>query len=59
MTIAVVYLENGYFVTGQSAPADPDNFDKELGQTFAREDAVRKIWPMEGYLLRQKLHEAA
>ena len=52
-TIAVVYLNNGYIVTGESAPADPENFDEKLGQEIAYENAVRKIWPMEGYLLRE------
>lgn len=55
MTIAVLYLTNGYVVIGKSAPADPNNFNKELGQKFAREDAVRQIWPMEGYALCEKL----
>lgn len=55
MTIAVVKLKNGFIVTGESAPADPANFNLELGQKFAYEAAVRKIWPLEGYLLRDKL----
>lgn len=54
-TIAVVKLKNGYLVTGESAPADPNNYNQELGQKFAYEAAVRKIWPMEGYLLCEKL----
>jgi hypothetical protein len=55
MTIAVVIMRNGYVVLGKSAPADPDNFNRELGQKFAREDAVRQIWPLMGFALREKL----
>ena len=55
MTIAIVKLTNGYIVLGESAPADPENFNAELGQKFALENATRKIWPMEGYLLCEKL----
>lgn len=55
-TIAVVCLQNGFVVVGSSAPADPANYDKALGERFAYEDAVRKIWPLMGYALRDKLY---
>lgn len=55
MTIAVVIIDNGYVLIGKSAPADPENFNRELGQKFAREDAIRQMWPLEGYALREKL----
>lgn len=55
MTVAFVKLKNGFIVIGESAPADPANFDATLGEKFAKENAVRKIWPLEGYLLREIL----
>ena len=55
MTIALLTLANGFVVIGKSAPADPANFDLAVGQQFAYEDAVRQIWPLEAYLLRDKL----
>jgi len=55
MTIAVVQMTNGFVVLGKSAPADPANYDEELGKKFANEDAIRQIWQLEGYLLREKL----
>ena len=55
MTIAVVYMKSGFFVTGESTPADPENYDEKLGKEYAYENAVRKIWVHEGYLLREKL----
>lgn len=56
MTVAFVKMENGFIVTGESAPADAANFDADLGRKFAFENAVRKIWTLEGYLLRDYLH---
>ena len=56
MTICVMVMDNGYAVVGKSAPADPENFDEQAGRTFSREDAIRQLWPLEGYALREKLH---
>lgn len=55
MTIAVVVLKNGYAVVGHSAPADAANFNRDLSQQFAMEDALRKVWPLEEYILREYL----
>jgi hypothetical protein len=51
-TIALVMLTNGYVLQGWSAPADPQNFDAERGKEFAYEDAMRKLWPLEAYVMR-------
>lgn len=55
MTICVLVLKNGFVVVGKSAVADPCNFNAELGKRFSKEDAVRQMWPLEAYLLREKL----
>jgi hypothetical protein len=55
LTIAFVKMKNGFVMTGESASADPLNFDVELGKKFARENAVRKLWQLEGYLLCDNL----
>lgn len=55
LTICVIKMRNGFYVTGESAPASPANFNAELGRKFAREQAVRKLWGFEGYALREKL----
>lgn len=57
LTIAVVILDNGFSIIGESACADPKNFNIEAGRKFALENAVRKIWPLEGYVLRERLHQ--
>ena len=56
LTVCCLTLKNGYTVTGESACASPENFNSELGQTIAYENARAKIWALEGYLLREKLH---
>jgi hypothetical protein len=55
LTFCVLILRNGFTVTGESACASPENFDAEIGQKIARENAVRKIWPLMGYELRTRL----
>ncbi len=57
LTFCVLVLQNGFTVTGESACASPENFDAEVGRKIARQNAVQKIWPLEGYLLKQRLHE--
>lgn len=59
VTVCCLSLENGFTVVGESACASPENFNEELGRKIARQNAREKIWALEGYALRQKLHEAA
>lgn len=58
MTVCVLVMRNGFIVIGKSAPADPANYDEALGRKFAREDAIRQLWPLEGYALREKIGSA-
>jgi hypothetical protein len=55
MTVCIVTTHSGFTVIGKSAPADPLNFDAELGKKYAREDAIRQLWPFMGFTLSQKL----
>ena len=57
LTFCVLRLKNGFTVTGESACASPENFDAEIGRKIARENAVNKVWMLEGYLLKQRLYE--
>ncbi|WP_249198781.1 Gp49 family protein [Gluconobacter kondonii] len=56
LTVCVLHLENGFTVTGESACASPENFDEEIGRKIARGNAREKIWQLEGYVLRGKVH---
>ena len=56
LTICVLTLKNGFTVTGESACASPSNYNKEIGDKIARDNAKDKIWLLEGYLLKEKLY---
>ncbi|MDR5867935.1 Gp49 family protein [Halomonas koreensis] len=58
VTVCLLHLENGFTVTGESACASRENFDPELGRQIARRNAREKIWMLEGYLLRERLHSS-
>lgn len=58
LTFCVLVLRNGFTVTGESACVSPENFDAEIGRKIARQNAMDKIWPLLGFALKQKLHEA-
>ena len=57
LTVCVLTLANGFHVVGHSASASPDNFDVEIGKRLAKDKARSEIWALEGYLLRQHLHD--
>nr|ELR5149101.1 hypothetical protein [Providencia rettgeri] len=57
LTFCVLVLKNGFTVTGESACASPENFNEEIGRKIARQNAVNKIWMLEGYLLKQKIND--
>ena len=56
LTFCVITLKNGFTVTGESACVSPENFNAEIGQKIAYENARNKIWQLEGYLLKEKLN---
>ena len=56
-TICVLSLANGFEVRGESGVVDPANYNEEIGNRIARENAVNKIWLLEGYLLQEQLYQ--
>jgi len=58
LSLCILVLKNGYTIVGKSAPASAENFNAELGKRLAYEDAIRQIWPLMGFALRDRLHEA-
>lgn len=52
--VCILYTKGGYYVTGESAPINPAEFSDELGRKYSREEAVGKIWRIEGILHRKK-----
>lgn len=56
LTVCCLSLANGFTVTGESGAVSSDNFDLQIGRDIARHKAREKIWALEGYLLRQRIH---
>lgn len=57
LTFCVLVLRNGFTVTGESYCFDPAKFDAEKGRAYAREKAVDKVFELEAYLLKERLHQ--
>lgn len=55
LTVCCITLRNGFTVTGESACASPENFDRKIGEMISYRNAKDKIWVLEGYLLKEKL----
>lgn len=58
-TLCQLTLENGYTVLGTSACVDKSNYDQQIGEDLAYKDAVRNVWPLEGYLLAERVKRGA
>jgi hypothetical protein len=59
LSICLLVMRNGFTIIGKSAPASAGNFDVEYGKQLAYEDAVKQVWPLMGYALRDRLHTTA
>lgn len=55
VTVCCLTLKNGFHVIGQSSCVSEKNFNKTKGISLSFEDAKRKLWELEGYLLRDRL----
>lgn len=57
-TICMLTLQNGFTVRGESSCVDIARYNRALGEKYAYEDAINKIWPLEGYLLTERRFQA-
>jgi hypothetical protein len=55
-TLCIITMQNGWVSTGFAAPVSTENFDAEVGKRYAYENAFKPLWQLEGYLLRETLH---
>lgn len=55
VTVALLKLKNGFSVVGESACADPRNFDPMIGMELAFANGKNKLWPLLGFRLRDQL----
>lgn len=64
VTVAIATLPNGFECgIGKSACASPENYNKEIGDKVAidnaRDAARQKLWELEGYVLKKQLSAPA
>lgn len=57
LTHCMITLPSGFIVTGESSCVDPAEYNKELGEKYAQENAVQTLWMLEGYSLAGALYE--
>lgn len=57
VTLCNITLDNGYSVRGESACVDPANFNREIGEKIAHDNAFNKLWPLFGFLLAEARHQ--
>jgi len=57
VTVCCLTFVNGFNVIGESACADPVNFNEDIGKKIAKESAKSKMWALEGYLLKERLSQ--
>jgi len=58
VTVCELTLRNGFTVRGESAVVCIENFNAQIGERVARENARKKGWELEGYLLRERMYGA-
>ena len=55
ITHCTIHTKSGFTFTGESACVDPNNYNKELGEKFAYENAFEKLWLPYGFWLHKAL----
>ena len=57
LTICVITTKDGFTFTGESACVDPTNFNQEIGEKIAYDNAFNKMWLPYGFWLHKVLTE--
>lgn len=55
--VCELLLQNGFSVRGEAAVVDKANFNYDIGCTISKENAIKQIWQIEGYLLQEELYK--
>ena len=53
VTICQITLDNSYSVRGESACVNPENYNQEIGERIAFDNAFNKLWPLFGFMLAE------
>lgn len=53
LTHCRILLDNKYSVTGESACVNPENYNQQIGEKIAYDNAFGKLWGLYGFLLAE------
>lgn len=53
VTLCNIRLDNGFSVRGESACVNPANYNEEIGNKIAYDNAFRQLWSPFGFLLAE------
>jgi hypothetical protein len=53
-THAFLTIDNGFVIHGEAGCVDPANFNAEVGQRLAYDNAFNKLWPLMGFALAER-----
>ncbi len=53
VTHARITLDNGYGVSGESACVNVENYNQEIGEKIAYDNAFHQLWPLFGFFLAE------
>lgn len=53
LTLCKLTLDNGYTSVGQSACVNEANYNQEIGERVAYDNAFKNLWPLFGFLLAE------
>lgn len=59
VTLCNLTLDNGYSVRGESACVNPANYNEEIGNKIAYDNAFQKLWALFGFLLAENQFKSA
>lgn len=53
LTHCTILLDNHYSVTGESACVNAENYNQQIGEKIAYDNAFAKLWSLYGFLLAE------
>lgn len=49
-----IVLDNDFSASGESACVNVENYNQQIGEKIAYDNAFRQLWPLFGFLLAEK-----
>lgn len=59
LTICILELNTGFFITGTSSPIFESDYEQALGEDIAYDNALKELQKFQAYQRKQSMFEAA